>query len=305
MASAPVRLTAATASVVARVEWFHETVARDFCRVRERYGPFVLHLQPYQGPFPARPHPAERDRAFTAAEVRDLLRVQRQRQAPRGLEWLAETAPALRSACEEAGLVVREHPVLLIDPCETGPGPGEPGAGLGDSARAEAASVPVPPAGAQLLAPNDWRIEHAIAVAHVGFAYPGTDRGPEGRGSVAELLASGDLRREAAEAARRIHAGTRALALAETPEGPVATAQFNTLDDLAEVIAVATLPEARRRGHASAVLRTLIAEARDRRLRTMFLTAADEKVARIYEAVGFRRLATLLEAVEPGPVRGT
>ncbi|NED79938.1 GNAT family N-acetyltransferase, partial [Streptomyces sp. SID11233] len=68
--------------------------------------------------------------------------------------------------------------------------------------------------------------------------------------------------------------------------------------------AVATLPEARRRGHASAVLRALIAEARSRRLRTMFLTAADEEVARIYEGVGFRRLATLLEAVEAGPARG-
>ncbi len=291
MASRPVPPRGATDPVVARVEWFHETVARQLCRVRERYGPFVLHLQPYQGAFPARPHPAERGRAFTAAEVADLLRTQRERQAPRGLEWLAETAPALRAACEEAGLVVRERPVLLIDPC-------------GDDARA-AVSAPVPPSDARLLASNDWRVEHAIAVAHVGFAYPGTDRGPEGRASVAVLLASGDLRREAAEAARRIHAGTRVLAIAETSEGPVATGQFNTLDDLAEIIAVATLPEARRRGHASAVLRTLIAEARSRRLRTMFLTAADEEVARIYEAVGFRRLATLLEAGEAGAGRGT
>ncbi|MFJ4436032.1 GNAT family N-acetyltransferase [Streptomyces sp. NPDC088923] len=290
MAAAPVRRTHATDPVLARVEWFHETVAREFSRVRERYGPFVLHLQPWQGPFPARPHPAERGRTFTAAEVRDLLRTQRERQAPRGLEWLAETAPALRGACEEAGLVVREHPVLLIDPC-------------GEGAR-EASPAPGPPPAAELLASNDWRVEYAIAVAHVGFTYPGTDRGPEGRASVAELLASGELRREAAEAARRIHAGTRALAIAETWEGPVATGQFNTLDDLAEIIAVATLPEARRRGHASAVLRTLIAEARSRRLRTMFLTAADEEVARIYEGVGFRRLATLLEAVEAGVGRG-
>ncbi|SCE20731.1 Acetyltransferase (GNAT) family protein [Streptomyces sp. SolWspMP-sol7th] len=288
MASGPVPPSGATDPVVARVEWFHETVARECCRVRERYGPFVLHLQPFQGAFPARPHPAERERAFMAAEVRDLLRTQRERQAPRGLEWLAETAPALRAACEEAGLVVREHPVLLIDPCEDGSG--------------EAACAPAP--GARLLAAHDWRVEHAIAVAHVGFAYPGTGRGPEGRGSVAELLASGDLRREAAEAARRIHAGTRALAIAETQEGPVATGQFNTLDDLAEIIAVATLPEARRRGHASAVLRTLIAEARSRRLRTMFLTAADEEVARIYESVGFKRLATVLEAGEGGPTGG-
>ncbi|NJA56761.1 GNAT family N-acetyltransferase [Streptomyces sp. NEAU-H3] len=288
MASGPVPPSGATDPVVARVEWFHETVARECCRVRERYGPFVLHLQPFQGAFPARPHSAERERAFTAAEVRDLLRTQRERQAPRGLEWLAETAPALRAACEEAGLVVREHPVLLIDPCEDASG--------------EAACAPAP--GARLLASRDWRVEHAIAVAHVGFAYPGTGRGPEGRGSVAELLASGDLRREAAEAARRIHAGTRALAIAETQEGPVATGQFNTLDDLAEIIAVATLPEARRRGHASAVLRTLIAEARSRRLRTMFLTAADEEVARIYESVGFKRLATVLEAVEEGPTGG-
>ncbi|NED78674.1 N-acetyltransferase, partial [Streptomyces sp. SID11233] len=225
--AAPVRRTHTGDPVVARVEWFHETVAREFSRVRERYGPFVLHLQPWQGPFPARPHPAERGRAFTAAEVRDLLRTQRERQAPRGLEWLAETAPALRAACEEAGLVVREHPVLLIDPC-------------GDGSR-EASAAPDSAPAAQLLASNDWRVEHAIAVAHVGFTYPGTDRGPEGRGSVAELLASGELRREAAEASRRIREGTRALALAETWEGPVATGQFNILDDLAEIIAVATL----------------------------------------------------------------
>jgi ribosomal protein S18 acetylase RimI-like enzyme len=320
MAPASVRRTGATDPVLARVEWFHEAVARDLCRVRERYGPFFLHLQPFQGSFPARPHPAERERAFTVAEVRDLLRTQRERQAPRGLEWFAETAPALRAACEGAGLVVRERPVLLIDPCGAGVGDasedgsgglrggdsaGLPGGGGGLSGALAGGPAGMRKAalgGARLLGANDWRIEYAIAVAHVGFTYPGTDRGPEGRASVAELLASGDLRREATEASRRIHAGTRALALAETPEGPVATAQFNTLDDLAEIIAVATLPEARRQGHASAVLRLLIAEARSRRLRTLFLTAADEEVARIYERVGFRRLATLMEALEPGAV---
>jgi predicted GNAT family acetyltransferase len=59
-----------------------------------------------------------------------------------------------------------------------------------------------------------------------------------------------------------------------------------------EVAGVATLPAYRRRGLGAAVTAHLVADARRRGSETVFLTAGDEEIARLYASLGFRRIGT-------------
>jgi ribosomal protein S18 acetylase RimI-like enzyme len=63
-----------------------------------------------------------------------------------------------------------------------------------------------------------------------------------------------------------------------------------------EICAVGTLPSARRRGLALAVTAALIHRARSRGATTVYLSATDETVSRIYTRLGFRPAATSMEA---------
>ena len=81
---------------------------------------------------------------------------------------------------------------------------------------------------------------------------------------------------------------------------PVATAAHQPLDGVTEIVGVATLPAYRRRGLGAAVTAALVADALERGVETVFLSAADEDVARMYASVGFRRVGTAGVAV-PAP----
>jgi predicted GNAT family acetyltransferase len=70
--------------------------------------------------------------------------------------------------------------------------------------------------------------------------------------------------------------------------------------EVTEVVGVATLPSARRRGIGAAVTGALVAHALASGLGLVFLSAASDDVARIYERLGFRRVARAGIA-EPGP----
>ncbi len=72
--------------------------------------------------------------------------------------------------------------------------------------------------------------------------------------------------------------------------------QHNPVGGVTEIVGVGTLPSARRRGLALAVTAALVADARARGVGTVFLSAGDEDVARIYARLGFRRVATALIA---------
>ncbi|MGW2995109.1 GNAT family N-acetyltransferase [Streptomyces sp. NPDC001193] len=61
-----------------------------------------------------------------------------------------------------------------------------------------------------------------------------------------------------------------------------------------------TLPAARRRGLGHAVTAVLVADARSRGIETVFLSAGDGDVARIYARLGFRTVATALIAEPAG-----
>jgi predicted GNAT family acetyltransferase len=59
-----------------------------------------------------------------------------------------------------------------------------------------------------------------------------------------------------------------------------------------EIVGVATLPVARRRGLASAVTAALTRRALADGAAVVFLSAAAEEVAQIYARLGFRRIGT-------------
>jgi predicted GNAT family acetyltransferase len=55
---------------------------------------------------------------------------------------------------------------------------------------------------------------------------------------------------------------------------------------------VAVLPAFRRKGLARALTALLARDALDRGVSTVFCSAQDDDVARVYESVGFRRVGT-------------
>ena len=87
--------------------------------------------------------------------------------------------------------------------------------------------------------------------------------------------------------------GAVRIAVAESQEaGVLATGRTLPIEDVTEVMGVATLPAARRQGLGAAVTAALVDDARSRGVSTVFLTASSPDVARVYERIGFRRGAT-------------
>jgi predicted GNAT family acetyltransferase len=76
---------------------------------------------------------------------------------------------------------------------------------------------------------------------------------------------------------------------------PVAVGSHQPLDvdgtEISEVVGVATLPRLRARGLGAGVASALVAHARET-ADMVFLAAGDDDVARVYERIGFARIAT-------------
>ena len=86
--------------------------------------------------------------------------------------------------------------------------------------------------------------------------------------------------------------------LAAVLDGDVAVSAggHNPVGDTTEIVGVATLPAERRRGHGAAVTAALVDHARADGIRTIFLSAGDADVARIYRRLGFLEVGTALIA---------
>jgi predicted GNAT family acetyltransferase len=123
----------------------------------------------------------------------------------------------------------------------------------------------------------------------VAFAAPGTAPGPQAitERDVYEVDAArlGYLR-------ERIRRGTSLTAVAEGDHGPVAVGTLRPVGAVAEIVAVATLPAVRRQGLGAAVTALLVEHALSLGMETVFLSAASDDVARVYERLGFRRSGT-------------
>ncbi|HWM37584.1 MAG TPA: GNAT family N-acetyltransferase [Streptomyces sp.] len=97
-------------------------------------------------------------------------------------------------------------------------------------------------------------------------------------------------------AAARILAGLACVAAAVEGRKALCAGQHQPVGTVSEIAGVGTLPTARRRGLALAVTAALTADARSRGVETVFFSAGDDDVARIYARLGFRRVATALIA---------
>ncbi|MBT2385469.1 GNAT family N-acetyltransferase [Streptomyces sp. ISL-11] len=264
-----------------RLERYYDAVPRSSARV-EDFGPLSLFVRNGQGwPFYARPALGWSGAAVTATDVTRVRARQRELGIPESFEWVAETSPALRAAVERTGLVVHEHPLMALDPHA-------PALTLPD--RDDDVVI-------RTVGPDDPVLPSALAAPHLAFADPGTRVGTAGVAELREAMrdrTAGDKSLE--QAAARIRAGLTCFAAAVRDGTALCAGQHQPVGTVSEVVGVGTLPSARRRGLGLAVTAALVADARARGVETVFLSAGDDDVARIYARLGFRRVATALIA---------
>ncbi|MFC9247694.1 GNAT family N-acetyltransferase [Streptomyces sp. NPDC057136] len=265
-----------------RLEWYYDAVPRQGARV-EDFGPLTLFVREGQGwPFYARPARGWSG-AVSAAAVARVRARQRELKIPESFEWIAETTPALRAAVEDSGLVVHEHPLMALDP----------------GAPVSAVDELFGGSSVRTLGPDDPALASALAVPHLAFAEPGTGIGLAGVTELAEAVQAragdGSVERVVA----RIRAGLTSVAAAVDDGTALCAGQHQPVGAVSEIVGVGTLPAARRRGLGLAVTVALVADARSRGVETVFLSAGDDHVARIYARLGFRRIATALIAEPP------
>jgi predicted N-acetyltransferase YhbS len=222
---------------------------------------------------PAWPHPA-RPRAgagpVTADDVAAAVALQESAGLPAALEWILERSPGTAAAAVAAGLDVDELPLLVAaDPVEL-----------------------LLPTGVRLyvVGADDADLPRYQRVAAVAFAHPG------GQADVLEEHVDTSVGRARTRALReRIAEGRTVMMVAVENGTPVAVGSHQPVDvdgtEISEVVGVATLPRFRGRGLGAGLASALVAHARET-ADMVFLTAGDDDVARVYERVGFARLAT-------------
>ena len=257
-----------TTSLLADLEHYYDTAPRARCDTEE-HGPLTLFVARSGFPYYARPRlglAAE----VTTADVTAVLERQRELGVPRAVEWVHDTTPSLLAAARAAGMTVEECPLLVLeqDPPE-----------------------PDPAAGVRIVAADDPELGLVRAAVNVGFGTAGTSIGPA---SIAERDEDAVARPEGAERiADLMRAGLSVLAGAFDPEvGPVGGGSHNPRGEVTEIVGVGVLPAYRRRGLAGAITACLARHALDTGVRTVFCSAQDDAVARVYESVGFRRVGT-------------
>jgi GNAT superfamily N-acetyltransferase len=220
-------------------------------------------------PYPARPRAGAGP--VTADDVRAAIRLQEDAGVPGALEWVPERSPELAAAARAAGLTVEELPLLVAaDPVEL-----------------------MLPAGVRLylVGADDPELPRYQQVAAVAFAHPG------GRSDVREapLDPSPEAEARTAYLRERIADGRTVMMVAVENGEPVAVGSHQPVDledsQVSEIVAVATLPRLRGRGLGAGLASALVTHAQET-ADLVFLAAGDDDVARVYERVGFARLAT-------------
>lgn len=263
------------ADLLERIEAYYDAVPRPSADA-EDLGPFTLFVSRGGWPYYARPR---RGYAGPAATVQDVLRVralQRERDLPESFEWVDDLVPGLVEVVEQAGLPVERLPLMAL----TGP----------------VAVAPVSGVRVRIVAPDDPDLARITATVSLGFGSPGTEVGPIGPSDRdAAAVGNADLER----LRERLRSGLTVMAVAEDGSGPVAAGSHQPVAGVTEVVGVATLPTARRRGLGALVTAALVDDARAGGARTVFLSAGSDDVARVYEKVGFARVATACIA-QPG-----
>lgn len=257
------------ADLLGVLERYYDAAPRPNARVEE-IGPFTLFVSERADGFAyyARPRLGLAE-AVTAADVDAVRGRQRELGAPEAFEWVHQTTPSLIEAIRAAGMVVEECPLLVLSSVEglvldgaRVPRPEQLCANGGVSVRLVDAET------------ND--LPEIAGVVHAGFA--NTD-----------AVRPRDLPRQR----ELMRAGLMVKAAAYDDSGAVVgSGSHGPRGDATELAGIAVLPRARRRGVGAAITAVLAADAVRRGIGTVFLTAQDDAVARVYERVGFVRVAT-------------
>lgn len=265
--------------VIERIDVFCDAVPRRWARADE-YGPLVLFVPTGPGwPYYARPRRGPRP-PVTAADIRAVRARQRELIIPESFEWIEQVAPEVAVAAAEAGLEVHAHPLMVLSPPPQAP------------------SLP-PGIAVRIVAPEDPELDRIWAVPAVAFGHPGTatgEAGPAERDKIAADHDGGTI----AMLRERLRSGHSVLAAAFGPDGPLAAGSCQAVDGVAEITGVGVLPSSRRQGLGAAVTALLARDALERGVATVFLSASDGAVARVYAGIGFREIGTAMIA-EPAP----
>jgi ribosomal protein S18 acetylase RimI-like enzyme len=267
-------------AAIERIDAFCDAVPRRRTRAEE-HGPLVLFVPTGPGwPYYARPRrpsaPSGPAGTVTAEDIRAVRARQRELLIPESFEWIDEAAPGMTAAAPGAGLAARAHPLMVLTSLAPAP-------------------VTAPDITVRLVSPDEPELDRIWAVPAVAFGHPGTRAGLAG-GIERDKIAADhdestmDMLRE------RLRSGQSVLAAAFGPDGPLAAGSCQPLGGVAEITGVGVLPSARRMGLGGAVTATLAREALRRGVQTVFLSASDEDVARVYARLGFERIGTAMIA---------
>jgi len=261
--------------MIGRIDAFCDTVPRQRART-ETIGSLVLFIPVGSGyPYYARPRTGRRPRA-SAGDVRAARARQRELLIPESFEWIEQAAPDMAAAAAEAGLRVHEHPLLVLEALSAPP------------------ALP-PQVTAGILDADDPDVALAWSVPAVAFGHPGTAIGEAGVTERDKIAADHDAA-TIAMLRERLHAGQSVLAAAGGPSGPLAAGSYQIAGGVAEITGIGVLPASRRRGLGAAVTHALAADAARRGAATVFLSASDAEVARVYARLGFREIGTAMIA---------
>jgi ribosomal protein S18 acetylase RimI-like enzyme len=258
-------------SLLSTLERYYDAVPRTSART-ETLGSFTLFVsREASWPFYARPALGTTD--VSEDDVRRVRERQRALHIPEAFEWVAETSPGAKAPIEAAGVEVHQHPLMVLD----------------RSAHRQIGA----PAGValRLVRPDEDDLPLLRAVASIGFGAPGTAIDPVGPTEVA-IAAAQQAPGSVAFARDRLRAGLTYMAVAFVDGQPVAVGSHQPLDSVSEIVGVATLASHRRRGIGAALTSLLVEDAFSRGVETIFLSAGDDAVARIYGQTGFERIGT-------------
>jgi ribosomal protein S18 acetylase RimI-like enzyme len=261
--------------MIGRIDVFCDTVPRQRART-EAIGSLILFIPVGSGyPYYARPRTGRRPRV-SAGDVRAARARQRELLLPESFEWIEQAAPDMAFAAVEAGLRVHEHPLLVLETLNAPP------------------ALP-PRVTAGILDADDPDVVLAWSVPAVAFGHPGTAIGEAGVTERDKIAADHDAA-TIAMLRERLRAGQSVLAAASGPNGPLAAGSYQLAGGVAEITGIGVLPASRRRGLGAAVTHALAADALARGASTVFLSASDAEVARVYARLGFREIGTAMIA---------
>ncbi len=244
--------------ILTLIEEYYDAAPRPLATVEE-IGPFTLFVRtdPRGWPYYARPrlHGTE---GFTPGDVQGVRARQRELGLPEALEWVDEVTPELLDAVRGAGMNVSLCPLLALPPTEITAHPDVP----------DGIDVRVLDAGSPALGDT-------VAAVAAGFAE--TDHAADGFPDQWPTL---------------IDAGLVTLVGAFAGGAVVGGGSHSPRNGTTELTGIAVIPSARRRGVGAAITSALVRDAVRQGVGTVFLSAGDESVARVYERVGFVRVGT-------------